>query len=333
MAILQELHTQHPLYLGSLHLFGRNPSRVDTVLHNADASKIHASIRWNGTLWEIVDHSRNGTLIDEQTLLKNSKMALAMGHTIRFAAGGQQSWRVINLDAPCPMLLPINHGKSPISLSKLHLLPDEIAPEVSIHLASNGQWRREDVSGCTILQDGDKVYVAGDTWQFFNRFEVDATIDINACRYSATPDALFNFMVSQNEEHIQLTIVAGEQQVNLGERTHHYSLLLLARRRFSDARRGWDAWSQGWISVEKCAAMLGIEPKHLNMQLHRARQQIARACSMDFCSNCIERRRGELRFGSFRFQIMRGAQLEACFDPTGVCHDSAVSGVAPHQHP
>jgi FHA domain. len=324
MAILQEQLSQHLLYLGSLHLFGRNPSQVDTLLNNADASQIHASIRWSGVVWEIVDHSRNGTLINGQALLKNSKMALALGQTIRFAVAGQCSWRVVNIDAPCPMLLPVNHDKAPIALSRLHFLPDETLPEASIHLTSNGQWQWEDADGCTLLQDGDKVQVLGETWLFFNKLEVDATIDINACRDLVAPDVQFIFRVSQNEEHTQLVIVVGEQQVNLGERSHHYSLLVLARRRYSDASRDWDPASQGWISVEQCAAMQKIEPKHLNMHLHRARQQIAQAFSVDMFVDCIERRRGELRFGGFRFRIMRGSEQEAYFDPGTRRYESSI---------
>lgn len=315
MAVLQEQCTQQLLHLGSLHIFGRHPSRVDTVLNHADVSQVHASIRWNGTLWKIVDHSRNGTLIGDRLLLKHSKMALAVGQTIRFSAGTQQSWRVISLEAPCPMLLPVNHGKPPIALATRHLLPDDIAPEASVHLTNNGQWQWEDAGGCTVLQDGDKVHVAGDTWQFFNKLEVDTTTDISACRAPATPDALFHFLLSHDEAHIQLTVATGEQQIDLGERTHHFSLLMLARMRLADARRGLDTLSQGWASVEKCAAKLKIEPNHLNMQLHRARRQMAQASSMESLCNCIERRRGELRFGGFRFQIMRGSQLEAFFDP------------------
>jgi len=322
--LLEQLSQRH-LYLGSLHIFGRNPSRADTVLLNNDASQIHASIRWNGIFWEIFDHSRNGTLIDKHTLLKNCRMTLVIGQSIRFAAGAKLSWQVINLDAPCPMLLPVNHGKSPIALGKLLLLPNVTAPEASLLQNSDGQWQWEDADGCSILMDGDKVQIAGDVWEFFNKLEVDATTDINTCGEQTTLNTLFCFSVSQDEEHTQLTLTIGEQQVNLGERSHHYSLLTLARIRLSDAARGFDTCSQGWIGVEQCAAMQGIEPKHLNMLLHRARHQIAQAFSMDIFCNCIERRRGELRFGDFRFQIIRGSQIEARFEPVETRGDSPTS--------
>jgi hypothetical protein len=317
MAILQELQLQkHTIYLGSLHLFGRNPSQVDTVLNNPDASQIHASIRWNNTQWEIVDHSRYGTMVDNQHLAHN-KIPLAIGQIIHFAPNAQQRFFVSALNAPCPMLLPLTSDDKPVMLHKLHFLPNEMTPEISIHLANDGQWRWEDVNGSKVLHDGDKVHALGETWKFFNKLTVDITSDINACSHPTPPDTLFNFMVSQNEEHVQLAIASGEKRINLGERSHHYSLLTLARKRFSDASRGFDVLSQGWISMEQCSTMLGIEPKHLNMQLHRARQQLAQAFSMDtLFSHCIERRRGELRFGSFRFQIMQGSRLEAYYDPT-----------------
>ena len=73
MAILQEENSPHPLYLRNLHIFGREPSRSDTLLSNADASQLHASIRWKGIAWEITDHNRNGTLLNGRRFGGKSK--------------------------------------------------------------------------------------------------------------------------------------------------------------------------------------------------------------------------------------------------------------------
>lgn len=318
MAILQEQSSQRSFYLGSLHMFGQNPIRADTLLTNPDASQRHASICWNGALWEIVDHSRHGTLIDGQPIASNTKTALAVGQIIRFAPGAAQSFKVINLDAPCPMLLPVGQvddDRAVIALHTLHFLPDDTVREASIHLAINGQWLWEDINGSTVLQDGDRVHVAGQCWQFFHKPMVDASADVSAAPKSTTADLHFDFSVSQNEEHIQLAIRAKDIKLDLGERTHHYCLLTLARRRFTDARQGFDVLSQGWIGTADLADMLKVEEKHLSMMLHRARRQIVKQCPTALAPDCIERRRGELRFGSFCFQIQRGCKLEAVFDP------------------
>lgn len=130
--------------------------------------------------------------------------------------------------------------------------------------------------------------------------------------------AALHFTVSLNEEHAFLRIAldrAGE--IDLGERVHHYSLLILARQRLADAGRGLDPSSQGWTDAAQLSRMLGLEPAHLNIQLHRARAQVARALPDGLClPELVERRRGELRLGALPFRIVRGSQLEgACAAP------------------
>jgi hypothetical protein len=128
---------------------------------------------------------------------------------------------------------------------------------------------------------------------------------------------LFRFKVSLNEEHTWLHIVCNDgTEANLGERTHHYSLLTLARQRLGDAHRGLEQDSQGWVSIEELSKMLGLDTGHLNIQIFRARRQIANALPQTTHSLCVlERRRGEIRFGAVPFQIVRGSKLEGEFLP------------------
>jgi serine/threonine protein kinase len=333
MAILQERRSPLPLYLRSLHLFGRSPAQNDTTLSNADASQIHASIRWNGAQWEIVDHSSYGTLIDAMPVLHHARQLLAVGQIIRFGPAAQQSWEVKNLDAPCPMLIPLSPGQTPIALHQLVCLPDNLTPEATIYLGSEGQWQWDNASGNTVLQDGDIVTAAGARWQFHNGMTLAMTSDVSTCRTPVSADVAFDFGVSQNEEHIHLQLHVDGKTLDLGERSHHYHLLTLARRRCQDAGNGYDALSQGWTGMAELAGMLGIEEKHINVYFQRARSQIAQHCThAELVANCIERRRGEVRFGQFRFEIRRGAMLEACFDPRAAdTHRAALPVPVPAQ--
>jgi FHA domain len=316
MAVLKEENTQKKLFLRGLHMFGRNPSRADTVLCNSDVSQIHASIRWNGKTWEITDHSRNGTLLDGRRLVANEKTALATGQTIRFSLACETGWVVETLDPPCPMLLPANEEAPVILLQGFHFLPDEDAALASVYLSAGSQWMWEDEQGHRILHDGDMVMVGDQTWKFNASNEIEVTSDLRLQSPPALRTVLFDFAVSQNEEHIYLSIAIDGNVINLGERTHHYSLLILARKRFEDAERGIDVASQGWISVDDLSRMLGLDAPHVNTLLFRGRNQIARECPDESSlSNVIERRRGEVRFGAFRFQIVRGVQVEAVFEP------------------
>jgi hypothetical protein len=126
-----------------------------------------------------------------------------------------------------------------------------------------------------------------------------------------------NFQVSLNEEHTFLSISYGnEQQIDLGERAHHYCLLTLARQRLEDAKNGLDPSSQGWLELGPLSKLLGLEPEHLNIQIFRARTQLINALpQLTHLPGVIERRRGELRFGAHQFRIVRGSQLEGKYSP------------------
>ena len=130
-------------------------------------------------------------------------------------------------------------------------------------------------------------------------------------------DLCLNFQISLNEEHAFLSISRGSKLLaNLGERTHHYSLLTLARRRLVDAKNGLDPSSQGWMELAQLSKMLGVEPEHLNILVFRARMQIARVLPHGIClPDIVERRRGELRFGAYTFRIVRGSLVEGEYLP------------------
>jgi len=316
MALLLEKYTQCRVHLRATHLFGRNRSKVDTFIDGADASQIHASIRWDGGAWLLHDHSRNGTYVDSRPLASGGHHVLARGDTLHFASGARQCWNVLDLAPPAAVLLPADPAKAAIELTGLHFLPDSHGPEAAIYQDGQGAWQYEDATGCRAMQDGETLRLGQHSWRYFNSTPMDATTPIELDTAGDAAPLQFNFAVSQNEEHVELSIRTGCGLVDLGERSHHYGLLTLARQRLLDARRGFDRYSQGWLGTDELAQMLHIDPKHLNMQLHRARQQIGVAVTATPSSvNVIERRRGELRFGSVVFQIRRGAQLEGVFDP------------------
>ena len=110
--------------------------------------------------------------------------------------------------------------------------------------------------------------------------------------------------------------VAGDATVDLGERTHHYCLLALARKRLEDAARQIDPHAQGWIDFERFSKMLGLDSSHVNIQIFRARNQLMRAIpEWVHLPNIVERRRGGVRLGAFRFRIERGSAIEGEFSP------------------
>ena len=122
--------------------------------------------------------------------------------------------------------------------------------------------------------------------------------------------------LSLDEEHARLEVKDGAVRTDLGERSHHYCLATLARRRMADQERGLEPGAQGWLGSAELSRMLGMETTHLNIQIFRAREQLMTARpGVPALSRLIERRRGELRIGDLPFEIYRGDNLECLYRP------------------
>lgn len=313
MAILKDTIFRKQLILKSHHVFGRNRTTANTFLEDRGVSQIHASVRWDGQQWRITDHSRNGTWVDDIRLVAGKSTSVKKGNSIRFGPGENKPWEIINLDPPVAVLMPLGHSGPTIELERFHVLPNEKQPNLSVYVLDTGSWVYEDNAGVVTLNDGDIVRDSATFWQFFDAGPVDATLeDDEQGRLVQEPKLDYHFDVSPDEEHVFLKLHEDNNRCNdLGERVHHYLLLILARQRLQDARDGEDPSVQGWMDAEQLASMLRIEPTHLNIQIYRARKQVHSALpEMLNLPNVIERRVGELRFGSPNFQIGLKSNIE-----------------------
>jgi len=316
MAILSNRATQRKIYLRTHHVFGRSNS-ADTFLENLDASQVHASISWIAGAWELRDHSRNGSVLDGVVLHHSLGLGFKVGSVIEFGRDRGAAWLVEDLSAPTNLLWPRGHEAAPIALASSNLLPREGATELAIDCNERGQWICTGPQTSWVLEDGDEVRFAGKRWCFIMATEGTSTLQGNESMASVlSAPCTLSFTVSLDEEHVWLALADDRQQLDLGERSHHYTLLTLARLRLADAKRQLDSRAQGWVELESLAKMLGIDPGHLNIQIFRLRKQLALAlpCSSRL-PELVERRRGSLRFGNLRFSIVRGVKLEANFDP------------------
>lgn len=143
-----------------------------------------------------------------------------------------------------------------------------------------------------------------------------ATIDgaragAHAARWSVPDEEahgwMLRFTVSRDEEHVCLVIEDGDGRHDLGERIHHYPLLLLVRQRLAHMRRGIDAASAGWVSCTDLARMLGLDLSHLYVQMFRVRRQIlAAGLDPSRAAAVIERRRGQVRAAALSVWIAQG---------------------------
>src|SRR5450830_74604 len=126
--------------------------------------------------------------------------------------------------------------------------------------------------------------------------------------------ATFRFLVSQDEEHVRLELSVDGSAVDLGERAHHQTLLLLARERRGDESQGVISSEAGWRDVVSLGAMLGIDTQHINTHLFRALRQLSPALGqLAVALDLVERRRGQVRFGGAAFEVVdwRGIPVRA----------------------
>lgn len=317
MAYLRNLQTNEILHLLSHHTFGRRSDSVDTCIDQPEISKIHAVIEWNSQTWEIRDLGRNGTWVDQKKIPASKNIPLKSGQTVNFSNQTKNSWKVENTDAPANLLLGLNDRSITEQLNHYHLLPNSATPIAALFFCdTRGQWILEnssnnyfnDSSNETVIGHKSPIAIGDYKWQLFLNPEQHQTLDITN-KQTDINEVAFHFDVSLDEEHTQLKLDHQCETIDLGERSHHYLLLHLARLKAEHANQGVDKKSQGWINNEQLAKELGIDISHINIQIFRARKQIAN--EFPGASDLLQRRRGEVRFNCSRASISKGDRVES----------------------
>lgn len=310
MAKLINQTTKEEVYLLALHLVGRHTGSCHTVLNNPQASRIHATISWCGEQWSIQDNSTNGTYLNGKRIDGYTNYKLQLNDTIYFASQDAGVWTFVDDSEPCCMLQMLAPDSKTVLLEQLAVLPNEDSPQVCLYIAPDGKWVCEQDNDVRVLSNNDKILLEdGQLWQFIEASGSDTTIRMSAINQDVSSVSA-EFEVSQSEEHVSLVIVCDGKSFNLGERTHHYLLLLLARQYLSDQNDGLNPRECGWVDKEQLAKMVQMEEVHINMQIYRFRKQVADATKTEMSMpQLVERRKGELRFVCREINILGGMQM------------------------
>ena len=318
MGTLLDPRTGERVVLRAEHVFGRNALRADTALDDPGISLMHAVVRWRNGRWMLSDHSRNGTFVDGRVLVPGEPFPLEVGAEVRLGLGSGMAWRVQDVAEPVDALVPPDSRQPVITLAPHNLLPSAEAPELSIFQARPGLWMLEQNGETRALKDGDRVQVgSAGLHRYVAAAPMDDTQVAEIAREAEAPWLVMR--LSLDEEHACLEVNEGAGKTDLGERSHHYCLATLARRRMADQERGIEPGAQGWLGSAELSRMLGMDTTHLNIQIFRAREQLMTALPrVTALSRLIERRRGELRMGDLPFEIYRGDRLECRYRPASV---------------
>lgn len=269
-------------------------------LDHPSVSALHALVAWSGNRWTVRDlGSRNGTFLDGGRLPVGTVADLVTGAQIRLGHG--PVWEVVDTSPPSASGTHPD-GRVAFSVGGLLLLPDSTLPSAMVHLAG-GRWWLEQEGTTSPIEDGATVSIGGTPW-------VLSLPTVPARTEEGRPpvllrEATLEFVVSADEEHVQLSLACPTSSLSLLSRAHHYLLLTLARARLQDRAAGRSPAEEGWRDFDRLARGLGLAPSGLYVQTFRARAQLADA-GVEDAAGIIERRGlGTVRLGPVGIRITR----------------------------
>lgn len=287
--------------LSTEHVIGRLPSCA-LRLDSSFVSTTHALIRWNGEQWGIRDlGSTNGTYVNGQRVAVGELVPLMRGAIVWFG-DREESWQLVDDSGPSVAAIPLDGGEPCVLEDGLIGIPSRAEPAATIH-AEAGQWFLETSDTKVRLEPGQLFRAARREWRFECPRGAASTV-ASAERPSSLRDSLLVLDVSPDEEHAAVTLKMPDRTRELGERACFYLLVVLARRRIEDQRNS--AAEHGWVDTH---TLMKLMPEytsyaHLNVDIFRVRGLLSQAGIHD-ASSIIERRRGQLRLGTDRFEIRR----------------------------
>ncbi|MDC0743586.1 FHA domain-containing protein [Polyangium mundeleinium] len=307
MGALKQSGHAAPYNLRSWCLLGRSPT-CDVRLDDARISGEHARVSFTGHGWELRDlGSRNGTFVHGQKVPTADRVALAEGDVFTLGGPARPAPELCLVDASPPIAsaLHVASGKVLVAAGGVLSLPDEDDPQASLVETREGRWVLESGGATRDAVDREIVVVGGEAWSLDVPALTGPTLDA-AAGVPTLDNVVFRFRVSRNEEYVEITLLHPAGDVLVPTRSHHYLLLTLARARRDDSEAGAARDAAGWRERDELCRMLMMDEYRLNVDVCRARKQLA-AAGIAGSANVVERRvgSGRLRLGTPQIKIER----------------------------
>jgi hypothetical protein len=301
VATLVRKKDRHPYILGPEQLVGRS-TECGLRLEELAVSSVHAQLRWSGRGWELRDlGSRNGTFVDGSPLGAGQVRVLRDGATVVFGHGGE-AWELADAGEPAVRVVVVDDGTSLPLVDQIIAIPSATEP-VACVFQSGEQWLLEQDGERRPLKHNELFQCGGRLLRFECPHSLSYT-PLALDRPCALASIGLSFEVSQDEEHVSLSLDCPGGLRRLPQRACHYLALVLARVRQRDAERG--APDPGWLDVD---ALLTMIPEyqtaiHVNVDVYRLRRLLAAANLVD-PDGVVERQPGRLRIGVDRIKVER----------------------------
>ncbi len=269
--------------LSGRSLVGRASACV-VRLASPRASGEHALLLWNGSRWSVRDlGSTNGTFLDGKRISAGARAPIAAGATLAFGDEGER-WILETSGPPNAGARAGSTGALVWAEDGLLALPDAADPRATLFEDRGGRWMIEIQSELRAAVDHERIE-AGDTWTVYVPPPTQDGAMPTTRSLSGTPKlvgaTVLRFEVSRDEENIALSLIHAGDVVQLGARAYGELLLTLARARVLDRDKGFPPPEQGWLYVDDLLRALKLDRPHLNVNIFRARQHLARAGVLD----------------------------------------------------
>lgn len=303
------------VFLSAEHIVGRLSS-CHLPLAAAFISSAHALVRWTGEAWEVRDlGSTNGTFVEGNRLDRGASVPVKRGEAIVFGEPSE-TWRLVDDRPPVAAAVPEDGGDPSFFSSGVIAIPSSDEPLATIYCEGQAHdpadpatelpdlsWALEHDEVKSPLVAGQRFQVAGRTWRFECPNGATVTRALGA-RPKRLADVVLSFEISQNQEYVSLKVKDSQAVHDLGTRACFYLAYVLYQERSREKDSALPA--AGWLDVD--AVMRKVKDynshSHLNVEIFRLRRLLYDA-GVEDAASIIQRRRGQLRFGAERAEVVR----------------------------
>lgn len=285
------------------HLIGRG-QQCALRLTASYVSAQHALIRWDGRAWEILDRgSRNGTQLNGAVLEPGRAQRLTKDSVVTFGHADER-WALVDAGEPETMAVALDTGQALLGVQGLIGLPSSQNPEHTLYLDHDGSWRLERADGeIEVVVDGQLIECGGRQFRFCCPASTSTT---EALTTAAPGEPTLCFVVSSDEDFVELALEYPERRVPLGSRSHNYLMLTLARQKLADLAQNLPEASCGWMDKDELADGFKMTPQQVDGEVFRIRKHFTQH-GLPESTTVIERRprTKQIRLGLSRLRIER----------------------------
>lgn len=303
MATLENPRTGTTVRLASLVQIGRDRGNF-LQLTDRRVSGSHARITWSEVGWRIRDlGSRNGTYVAGARVGGVDDVPLVLGATVGFGTN-DDPWVVTSLSPPEAIGLDMALGTRIEASAGMLSLPDAADPELILLLDHDGQWILESEGEARAVADQEIVVAAGRSFRVYLPVGKEGTMGTDVSLGPPIQLVSARFRVSQDQEHVEVTLIWPGGERTLEPRSFHYMLYILAQLRLSEPEL--PPGERGWVYPDVLARKCHVDRRTLNVHLWRARHQLADTGVVG-AEALIERRSGtqQVRLNIAQIEILK----------------------------